>query len=45
MGRVPVVSKRLGHSSPVVTWSTYHYVRKGMQSDAAERVASATFGT
>lgn len=41
---VAVVSKRLGHSSPVVTWQTYQHVRKGMQSDAAERVADAIFG-
>jgi integrase len=42
---VAVVSKRLGHSSPVITWSTYQHVRKGMQSDAAQRVADAIFGT
>jgi integrase len=41
---VAIVSKRLGHSSPVVTWQTYQHVRKGMQSDAAERVAAAIFG-
>jgi len=41
---VAVVSKRLGHSSPVVTWSTYQHVRKGMQTDAAERVAASIFG-
>ena len=41
---VAIVSKRLGHSSPVVTWSTFQHVRKGMQSDAAERVAEAIFG-
>lgn len=41
---VAVVSKRLGHSSPVVTWSTYQHVRKHMQTDAAERVAASIFG-
>ena len=41
---VAVVSKRLGHSSPVITWQTYQHVRKGMQTDAAERVANAIFG-
>lgn len=41
---VAVVSKRLGHSSPMVTWGTYQHVRQGMQSDAAERVAASIFG-
>ena len=41
---VTVVSKRLGHSSPVVTWSTYQHVVKGMQTDAAELVADSIFG-
>ncbi|MCU1451927.1 MAG: Integrase [Acidimicrobiales bacterium] len=41
---VAVVSKRLGHSSPVITWSTYQHVRQGMQTDAAERVAQSIFG-
>jgi integrase len=41
---VAIVSKRLGHSSPVVTWQTYQHVRQGMQTDAAERVANAIFG-
>ena len=41
---VAVVSKRLGHSSPVITWQTYQHVRKGMQTDAAEQVADAIFG-
>lgn len=41
---VAVVSKRLGHSAPVITWQTYQHVRKGMQTDAAERVADAIFG-
>lgn len=42
---VKVVSDRLGHSSPVVTWTIYQHVVKGMQSDAAERVATAIFGS
>jgi integrase len=33
---VAVVSKRLGHSSPVITWNTYQPVRQGVQTDAAE---------
>lgn len=41
---VAIVSKRLGHSSPVITWQTYQHVRKGMQTDAAEKVADAIFG-
>lgn len=41
---VAVVAKRLGHSSPQVTWSTYQHVRKGMQTDAAEKVAASIFG-
>lgn len=41
---VKVVSERLGHSSPMVTWGTYQHVVTGLQSDAAERVASLIFG-
>ena len=41
---VKVVSERLGHSSPVITWTIYQHVVKGMQTDAAERVADAIFG-
>ena len=41
---VKIVSERLGHSSPLITWQTYQHVIKGMQSDAAERVASLIFG-
>lgn len=41
---VAIVSKRLGHSSPLVTWSTYQHVVKGMQTDAAEKVAALIFG-
>ena len=41
---VKVVSERLGHSSPVVTWTIYQHVVKGMQTDAAEKVAEAIFG-
>jgi hypothetical protein len=28
----------------MVTWQTYQHVVKGMQSDAAERVAALIFG-
>jgi len=42
---VKVVSERLGHSSPVITWTIYQHVVKGMQTDAAERVAAAIFET
>ena len=42
---VAVVSKQLGHSSPVITWSTYQHVRQGMKADAAQRVADAIFGS
>jgi integrase len=42
---VKVVSERLGHSSPVITWTIYQHVVKGMQADAAERVADAIFGS
>jgi integrase len=42
---VAVVSKRLGHSSPVVTWGTYQHVRQRLQTDAAERVAASIFGS
>ena len=41
---VAIVSKRLGHSSPMVTWQTYQHVVKGMQTDAAEKVAALIFG-
>ncbi|HEX6395750.1 MAG TPA: site-specific integrase [Acidimicrobiales bacterium] len=41
---VAVVSKRLGHSSPMVTWTIYQHVVKGMQTDAAEKVAALIFG-
>jgi integrase len=41
---VKIVSERLGHSSPMVTWQTYQHVIKGMQTDAAEKVASLIFG-
>jgi integrase len=41
---VAVVSKQLGHSSPVVTWNTYQHVRKGIQANATQRVAAAIFG-
>lgn len=40
---VKIVSERLGHSSPLITWQTYQHVVAGMQTDAAERVASLIF--
>ena len=42
---VKIVSERLGHSSPLITWQTYQHVIKGMQTDAAEKVAALIFGT
>lgn len=42
---VKIVSERLGHSSPMVTWQTYQHVIKGMQTDAAEKVAALIFGS
>jgi integrase len=41
---VAIVSKRLGHGSPMTTWQTYQHVVAGMQTDAAEKVASLIFG-
>ena len=41
---VKIVSERLGHSSPLITWQTYQHVIKGMQTDAAEKVAALIFG-
>ncbi len=41
---VKIVSERLGHTSPLITWQTYQHVTKGMQTDAAERVADLIFG-
>jgi integrase len=41
---VRIVSERLGHSSPLITWQTYQHVIKGMQPDAAEKVAALIFG-
>ena len=41
---VRIVSERLGHSSPLVTWQTYQHVIQGMQADAADRVAALVFG-
>jgi integrase len=42
---VKVVSERLVYSSPVITWTIYQHVVKGMQADAAERVAASIFGS
>jgi integrase len=41
---VAIVSRRLGHSSPMVTWQTYQHVVKGMQTDAAEKVSALILG-
>lgn len=41
---VRIVSERLGHSSPLVTWQTYQHVMQGMQGDAADKVANLVFG-
>ncbi len=41
---VAIVSKRLGHGSPMTTWQTYQHVVAGMQTDAAQRVAALIFG-
>lgn len=41
---VAIVSKRLGHGSPLTTWQTYQHVVAGMQTDAAEKVAALIFG-
>jgi integrase len=41
---IKIVSERLGHSSPMVTWQTYQHVVKGMQTGAAEKVANLIFG-
>lgn len=41
---VRIVSERLGHSSPMITWQTYQHVIRGLQSDAAEKVAALIFG-
>lgn len=41
---VAVVSKQLGHSSPLVTWNTYQHVRKTTKTDAANRVAAVIWG-
>jgi integrase len=40
---VAIVSKRLGHGSPMTTWQTYQHVVSGMQADAAEKVAALIF--
>ena len=42
---VKIVSERLGHSSPLITWQTYQHVIKGMQTDAGEKVAALIFGS
>jgi len=42
---IKIVSERLGHSSPMVTWQIYQHVVKGMQAGAAEKMAKLIFGT
>ncbi|MDE3207047.1 MAG: site-specific integrase [Acidobacteriota bacterium] len=42
---IRMVSERLGHSSILVTSQTYQHVRKGMQADAAQKVADLIFGS
>src|SRR5439155_25859982 len=41
---VHVVSQRLGHASPSITWDVYAHVLREQQSDAAERFAIAIDG-
>ena len=41
---IKIVSERLGHSSPMVTWTIYQHVVAGMQTGAAEKVAALIFG-
>jgi len=41
---VAIVSRRLGHGSPMTTWTTYQHIVPGMQTDAAEKVARLVFG-
>lgn len=41
---VKVVSERLGHASPTITWNVYQHVSPAMATDAAERVAGLIFG-
>jgi integrase len=40
-----IVPDRLGHSTTAVTMDIYSHVTAGMQSDAAETVASLIFGS
>jgi integrase len=40
-----IVADRLGHSTTAVTMDIYSHVTAGMQSDAAETVASLIFGS
>lgn len=42
---IRMVSERLGHSSILATSQTYQHVRKGMQADAAQKVADLIFGS
>lgn len=40
-----VVSERLGHTTTTITADIYSHVTSGMQTDAAEKVASLIFGS
>ena len=42
---IKVVSERLGHSSPMITLSTYTHVMPGMDRDAADRFGDRLFGS
>lgn len=41
---VKIVSELVGHTSPLITWQTHQHVIKGMQTDAAKKVAALIFG-
>jgi integrase len=42
---IRMVSERLGHSNILITSNTYQHVIKGMQADAAQKVADLLFGS
>jgi len=42
---IRMVSERLGHSNILITSNTYQHVIKGMQADAAQKVADLIFGS
>jgi integrase len=41
---VHVISQRVGHASPTITWGIYSQVLQGHQADAAALVARAVLG-